>query len=89
MTFLKYIKLNLKKTDLRSNGTYTALIKTINGSFAFDINRFKLPNGTSTNWIRVSNQGLNVDLESNAYVDYATGLATRLSYTEALTLFMT
>ena len=67
--------------SLRPNGTYPVEVKTLNGSFCFDLARFKTDHG-STNYFREANVFDQSDrYESQGLVDFVCRYATRMSYT--------
>lgn len=77
-------KTPLKKSLLKSNGSYPVEIKTINGSFSFNLFRFKSPTGSS-NYFRECNifndsSGERASYESNKIKDFACYYAPKMSY---------
>ena len=74
----------LKKSPLKSNGSYPVEIKTINGDFSFNLFRFKSPTGSS-NYFRECNIfndtfGERASYESNKVKDFACYYASKMSY---------
>jgi hypothetical protein len=77
-------KKNLKKSLLKSNGSYPVEIKTINGCFIFNLFRFKSIDGPS-NYFRAINifsdsLGKKGDYESKKLKDFVSYYATKISY---------
>ena len=73
-----------KKSLLKSNGSYPVEIKTINGSFSFNLFRFKSINGSS-NYFRESgvlgdSLGERGSYESKKLKDFVSYYATKISY---------
>jgi hypothetical protein len=66
---------------LAPNGTYPVRVKTLNGSFDFDLARFKGPQG-STNYFRQARLFPHPErYESSGLVDFVCRYATSMSYT--------
>ena len=62
-----------------SKGSYPLKIKTINGSFVFEVTKYRTESG-STNWLRLTHKDLNKNHESELLQAFAVKYATRLSY---------
>jgi hypothetical protein len=74
----------LKKSQLKSNGSYPVEVKTVNGNFIFNLFRFKGENGSS-NYFRESGIFVNSSREKSSYEseklkNFASYYATKLSY---------
>jgi len=65
---------------LRSNGTYPVKVKTINGSFDFELNRFKSDKGSTNFFISSGIFQKGESYESNKLKDFVSYYATKMSY---------
>lgn len=76
---LVYEQAEYKKTSYPSKGSYPLKIKTINGSFEFRVTKYETPSGSS-NWLRLTHEGLSCHQESELLQEFALRWTTRLSY---------
>lgn len=66
--------------SLRPNGTYPVEVKTLNGSFLFDLARFKTPDGSSNYFREAQVFGQSSHYQSQGLIDFVCRYATRMSY---------
>ena len=70
-----------------SKGSYPIKIKTINGSFEFEVTKYRSEVGSS-NWLKLTDKNLDKHHESELLQEFACKYATRLSYQKASELVL-